>query len=53
VRLRGTASNIAEKYQQFARDAHTAGDLVAAEVYQQYAEYYYRMVAEHERSRDQ
>ena len=32
----GTASNIAEKYQQLARDAHISGDL----------EHYYRLVAE-------
>ena len=52
VKVRGTASNIAEKYQQLARDAHTSGDLVAAEAYQQYAEHYYRLVAaEQERSR--
>ena len=51
VRVRGTASNIAEKYQQLARDAHTSGDLVTAEAYQQYAEHYYRLVAEQERSR--
>jgi hypothetical protein len=52
VKVRGTASHIAEKYQQLARDAHTAGDLVAAEAYQQYAEHYYRLVAEQERSRE-
>ena len=46
VRVRGTASNIAEKYQQLARDAHISGDLVTAEAYQQYAEHYYRLVAE-------
>jgi Domain of unknown function (DUF4167) len=52
VKVRGTASNIAEKYQQLSRDAHTSGDLVAAEAYQQYAEHYYRLVAaEQERSR--
>jgi hypothetical protein len=49
VRVRGTASNIAEKYQQLARDAHISGD--TAEAYQQYAEHYYRLVAEQERSR--
>jgi hypothetical protein len=53
VKVRGTASNIAEKYQQLARDAHTAGDLVTAEAYQQYAEHYYRLVADQERSSDQ
>jgi hypothetical protein len=51
VKLRGAASNIAEKYRQLARDAHTYGDLVAAEAYQQYAEHYYRLVAEQDRSR--
>ena len=52
VRVRGTASSVAEKYQQLARDAQTSGDLVAAEAYQQYAEHYYRLVAaEQERSR--
>ena len=52
VKVRGTASSVAEKYQQLARDAHTSGDLVAAEAYQQYAEHYYRLVvAEQERSR--
>ena len=53
VKVRGTASIIAEKYQQLARDAHTSGDLVAAEAYQQYAEHYYRLVAEQDRSRVQ
>ena len=51
VKIRGTAANIAEKYQQLARDAHTSGDLVTAEAYHQYAEHYYRLVAEQERSR--
>jgi hypothetical protein len=27
VKIRGTASTIAEKYQQLARDAHTSGDV--------------------------
>jgi hypothetical protein len=45
VKIRGAAANIAEKYQQLARDAHTSGDLVAAEAYHQYAEHYYRLVA--------
>jgi hypothetical protein len=53
VKVRGTASDIAEKYQQLARDAHTSGDLVTAEAYHQYAEHYYRLVAEQERPRDQ
>ena len=52
VKVRGSASLVAEKYQQLARDAQTSGDLVAAEAYQQYAEHYYRLVAaEQERPR--
>jgi len=45
VKVRGTASSIAERYQQLARDAHASGDLIAAEGYQQYAEHYYRLIA--------
>ena len=52
VKVRGTASAIAQKYQQLAREAHTSGDLIAAEAYQQYADHYYRRVAEQGRSRD-
>jgi len=46
VKIRGSASHIAEKYQQLARDAYAAGDLVATEAYHQYAEHYHRLVAE-------
>jgi hypothetical protein len=53
VKLRGTASNIVEKYRQLAREAHTSGDLVAAEAYHQHAEHYYRLIAEQARSRVQ
>ena len=45
VRIRGTASHIAEKYQQLARDSHSAGDIVAAESYWQHAEHYNRLIA--------
>lgn len=45
VRIRGTASHIAEKYLQLARDAHTEGNLVAAENYLQHAEHYFRLIA--------
>ena len=45
VRIRGTASHIAEKYQQLARDAQSAGDSVAAESYWQHAEHYNRLIA--------
>lgn len=42
-RVRGSASQVFEKYQALARDAHTAGDRVAAENYFQHAEHYYRI----------
>jgi hypothetical protein len=46
VKIRGTASHVAEKYQQLARDAHASGDPIAAEGYQQHAEHYNRLIAE-------
>ena len=44
VKIRGTASHIAEKYIQLARDAQSSGDPVAAENYFQHAEHYFRIV---------
>src|SRR5581483_7591024 len=38
VRVRGNA------YQVLARDAHSAGDRIAAENYYQHAEHYYRII---------
>lgn len=45
VKVRGTASHIAEKYMQLARDAQTSGDPVGAENYLQHAEHYLRLIA--------
>ena len=45
VKVRGTPHHIAEKYQQLARDATSAGDRVAAENYYQHAEHYLRIIA--------
>lgn len=45
VKIRGTASNIYEKYLQLARDANSSGDRVMAENYLQHAEHYYRIMA--------
>ena len=45
VKIRGTASHIAEKYIQLARDSQSSGDPVAAENYYQHAEHYYRLIA--------
>lgn len=45
VKIRGSASHIAEKYIQLARDAQSSGDPVAAENYYQHAEHYFRLIA--------
>lgn len=45
VKIRGTASHIAEKYVTLARDAQASGDPVSAENYLQHAEHYFRMIA--------
>lgn len=45
VKIRGTASHIADKYTQLARDAHASGDTIASENYHQHAEHYLRIIA--------
>ena len=45
VKIRGTASHIAEKYQSLARDALASGDMVMSENYYQHAEHYLRIIA--------
>jgi hypothetical protein len=45
VKIRGTASHVAEKYMQLARDATTSGDPVTAENFHQHAEHYLRLIA--------
>ncbi len=42
-RVRGTAQQLYDKYQQMARDASSSGDRVLAESYYQYAEHYFRI----------
>ncbi|HEY1448978.1 MAG TPA: DUF4167 domain-containing protein [Caulobacteraceae bacterium] len=44
VKVRGAAQHVYEKYQQLARDAHTAGDRVTAENHLQHAEHYFRVM---------
>ena len=44
IKIRGTASHVAEKYVQLARDARSSGDPVAAENYYQHAEHYFRIM---------
>lgn len=45
VKIRGTASHIAEKYASLGRDAQAAGDYIAAENFFQHAEHYSRIVS--------
>src|SRR3974377_2245564 len=45
IKIRGTASHVAEKYVQLARDARASGDPVSAENYYQHAEHYFRLIA--------
>lgn len=44
VKIRGTASQIAEKYATLARDASSSGDTIMAENYLQHAEHYNRII---------
>jgi len=44
VKIRGSASHIAEKYASLARDAQSSSDPVQAENYWQHAEHYYRII---------
>ena len=44
VKIRGTASHIAEKYMSLARDALASGDMVTGESYLQHAEHYNRII---------
>ena len=53
VKIRGSAQQVLEKYQQYARDAHTSGDRVLSEAYFQYAEHYQRIVAKQNEARSQ
>jgi hypothetical protein len=44
VRVRGSVTQVLEKYLALARDASSAGDTIAAENYFQHAEHYYRIL---------
>src|SRR2546423_11598836 len=45
IKIRGTASHVAEKYVQLARDARSSGDPAAAGNYYQHPEHYFRLIA--------
>jgi len=52
VKIRGSAQQVLEKYQQYARDAQTSGDRILSEAYYQFAEHYQRIVAKQLEARD-
>lgn len=52
-KVRGTPSQVIEKYNQLARDAQLSNDRVAAENFQQHAEHYLRLLSEAQREIDQ
>ncbi|MGC1502885.1 MAG: DUF4167 domain-containing protein [Sulfitobacter sp.] len=52
-KVRGTPSQVIEKYNQLARDAQLSNDRVAAENFQQHAEHYLRMLSEAQREMDE
>ncbi len=45
VRIRGTAHQVAEKYEALAKDATSAGDHTMAQSYMQHAEHYLRIIS--------
>ncbi len=51
-KVRGTPSQIIEKYQTLARDAQLSGDRVNAENFLQHSEHYTRLLAEAQRQQD-
>lgn len=53
IKVRGSASQVYEKYLQLARDANSAGDRVAAENYLQHAEHYWRIMAANQQQQQQ
>ena len=52
VKIRGSAQQVLEKYQQYARDAQTSGDRILSEAYYQFAEHYQRIVAKQQEARE-
>ncbi|WP_157099206.1 DUF4167 domain-containing protein, partial [Novosphingobium rosa] len=45
-RARGNAPQLLEKYRKLAHDAHLNGDRVTAEYYLQFADHYFRVIAD-------
>lgn len=51
-RARGNAPQLLEKYRKLAQDAHLNGDRVQAEYYLQFADHYFRVIADTRRSQE-
>lgn len=52
-RARGNAPQLLEKYRKLAQDAHLNGDRVTAEYYLQFADHYFRVIADQRKSQDE
>jgi hypothetical protein len=52
VKIRGTASHIADKYETMARDAAASGDTIKAESLLQHAEHYNRIIMQQQERRE-
>ncbi len=52
-RARGNATQLLEKYRNMARDAQMAGDRVNAEYYLQFADHYFRVLADNRARQDE
>jgi hypothetical protein len=52
-RARGNAPQMLEKYRKLAHDAHLNGDRVTEEYYLQFAEHYFRVIADQRQRQDQ
>lgn len=52
-RARGNAPQLLEKYRKLAQDAHLNGDRVTAEYYLQFADHYFRVIADTRQRQDE
>lgn len=52
-RARGNAPQLLEKYRKLAQDSHLNGDRVTAEYYLQFADHYFRVLADQRKSQDE
>ena len=52
-RARGNAPQMLEKYRKLAHDAHLNGDRVQEEYYLQYADHYFRVIADQKQRQDE